>query len=195
MKTKLLILICFGLVELQAQTTHELNWFAGIGSNVDLTIETGDTVRWTWTSPNHSVENNPAGSSVETFDSGILGPIGSTFSYTFTVVGTNDYFCVVHGAGSMSGTITVQDNLSVDEYFKKEFEISQNPHAYNLNISLDSFDDETKVEVFDILGKQVYLGKIQSNTFSIKVNEWDSGVYLVRVVSKTGTQTKRFVKQ
>tara|TARA_R110000796_G_scaffold116524_7_gene229090 strand:+ start:792 stop:998 length:207 start_codon:yes stop_codon:yes gene_type:complete len=58
---------------------HNLDWFAGIGSNVDLTITAGDTVIWTWISPTHTVENID-GSSVETFNSGFLGPNGSTFS-------------------------------------------------------------------------------------------------------------------
>jgi hypothetical protein len=195
MKTKLLIFLFFGLVQLHAQTTHELNWFAGIGSNVDLTIETGDTVRWTWTSPNHTVENNPAGSSVETFDSGFLGPIGSTFSHTFTVEGSNDYFCGVHGAGNMSGTITVQDNLSTDDFVKEVFTILKNPSVFEMNISLSSFDDKTKVEVFDILGKLVFSEKITSMKPNINITEWSPGLYLVKVINGTGVQTKRFVKQ
>jgi len=63
MKTKLLFvfLLFFCFYGIAQTDTYNLNWFAGIGTNVDLTIETGDTVIWTWTSPNHSVENNPAG--------------------------------------------------------------------------------------------------------------------------------------
>ncbi len=103
MKTKLLlILFVIGIFSLDAQTTHNLNWFSGIGPNVDLTIEPGDTVIWTWTSPNHSVENDPAGSSLESFDSGIIFPTGTMFSHTFTVVGSNEfcqYAALAYGNG------------------------------------------------------------------------------------------------
>jgi hypothetical protein len=195
MKTKLLILTCLCLFNLNAQTTHELNWFTNIGTNVDLTIETGDTVRWTWTSANHSVENNPAGTSVETFDSGILGPNGSTFSYTFTVLGTNDYYCIVHSAGSMSGTITVQDNLNVDKFEKEEFIITPNPSFDRLNINLANLNSETKVEVFDILGKRIHFNTLTSAKSSINVSSWSLGIYLVKVTNGFGIQTKRFIKQ
>ena len=138
MKTKLLIVAILLIVcNVNSQTTHNLDWFAGIGSNVDLTIESGDTVIWTWTSPNHTVENDPNGTSVETFDSGFLGPNGSTFSHTFTTIGSNDYFCSVHGAGSMSGTITVTDNLSLEDFDKENsIKLFPNPSTSELNIQL-----------------------------------------------------------
>jgi plastocyanin len=108
MKTALLMLLFFGVLSTNAQTTHNLNWFNGITpENASLTIETGDTVIWTWTSPNHTVES-VAGSVEEPFTSGILGPIGSTYSHTFTVAGTNNYICGIHP--SMMGTITVEDS-------------------------------------------------------------------------------------
>lgn len=136
MKTRLLIVLAFvGMLNINAQTTHNLNWFTGIGSNVDLTIESGDTVKWTWTDPNHTVENVP-GNSVETFDSGFLGSTGSTYSHTFTVVGANDYFCDVHGPASMSGTITVTQNLGIDENGLKPFKIISNPATDLLVIEL-----------------------------------------------------------
>jgi hypothetical protein len=50
MKTKLLIVGLFlGLLNVNAQTTHNLDWFTNIGSDVDLTITSGDTVIWIWT--------------------------------------------------------------------------------------------------------------------------------------------------
>ena len=195
MKTKLLILTFLWVFSLNAQTTHELNWFTNIGSNVDLTIETGDTVRWTWTSPNHSVENNPAGSSVETFNSGVLVPNGSIFSHTFTVIGSNDYYCIIHGGTSMSGTITVQDNLGIDEFKKGEFAITPNPSNYKLNIDLANLNSETKIEVYDVLGKRIHSKMLNNVKSSIIVSNWDSGVYLVKITNGSGTQTKRFVKQ
>ncbi len=196
MKTKLLlILFVIGIFSLDAQTTHNLNWFSGIGPNVDLTIEPGDTVIWTWTSPNHSVENDPAGSSLESFDSGIIFPTGTMFSHTFTVVGSNDYYCGVHGAASMSGTITVEPALGVDEYSISDFTISPNPAKDHMNIELPRGLENARVQVFDVLGNILVNQTISGFAARMNVSNWNNGIYMVRLSSDGVSLTKRFIKQ
>ena len=68
------------------------------------TVSVGDSIVWSWQGNNqHSVTftqtNGP--------DSGILGP-GSTFKVVETQSGVYTYYCKVHGASVMSGTVTVQ---------------------------------------------------------------------------------------
>jgi hypothetical protein len=195
MKTRLLIMLTFiGMLSANAQETHNLNWFTGIGSNVDLTIESGDTVIWTWTNPNHTVENVP-GSSVETFDSGFLGPSGSTFSHTFTAIGANDYFCDVHGAASMSGTITVTENLGVDENELKLFTIVSNPATDLLVVELPQVLTNIKLTIHDVLGKNVFTKTFNENqTINVNVSEFYQGVYLISIESENKKQTQRFIK-
>lgn len=195
MKTKLLFLFTFMVFSLNAQTTHNLDWFMGIGTNADLTIESGDTVIWTWTSPNHTVENDPDGTSVETFDSGILGPNGSTFSHTFTVVGDNDYYCSIHGAASMSGTITVEPSLSVEEDNLANFKMIPNPATSLLNIQFSEVISRGDIEVFTLLGKQVAT-KTFENTREVQMDiaNLASGLYLVSIRSENTIQTRRFIK-
>lgn len=194
MKTRLLILALISIFSVNAQTTHNLEWFAGIGSNVDLTITAGDTVIWTWTSPNHTVENVP-GSSVETFNSGFLGDNGSTFEYTFTVVGDNDYFCGVHGAGSMSGTITVEENLSINDETIRSFNIEKNPVDSSLNINFSQQISDGKIIIYDLLGKAVISEKITNlNDLALDVSALNKGLYLVAINSENGIETKRFIK-
>ncbi|MCB0462330.1 MAG: T9SS type A sorting domain-containing protein [Flavobacteriaceae bacterium] len=197
MKTKLLITITIllGVSKMNSQTTHNLDWFAGIGQNVDLTIDVGDTVIWTWTSPNHTVENVP-GNSVEVFDSGFLGPIGSTYSYTFTVVGDNDYFCGVHGAFSMSGTITVQNNLGVDDFkIDSNFNLYPNPTNSILSISFKNEIPNGTLEVYDMLGKKALSQALDSNKLtSIDISNLNSGLYLIKVSYEGKSETKQFLK-
>ena len=198
MKTKLLITIAILLCisKMNSQTTHNLNWFTGMGQNVDLTIDVGDTVTWTWTSPNHTVENVP-GSSVETFNSGFLGPIGSTFSYTFTVVGDNDYFCGVHGAFSMSGTITVQNNLSTEDFeVGSNFNFYPNPGNSILSLTFKNQVIDGTIEVYDMTGKRVLFQSLNlSKLFSINISNLESGLYLVKASSNGTSETKRFIKK
>jgi len=195
MKTKLLAFIFLVATSaIMAQTTHNLDWFTGIGTDVDLTISQGDTVIWTWTNPNHTVES--ASGSAEDFDSGFLMETGSTFSHTFTVVGSNPYFCGIHGAASMSGTITVE-TLGVEEFNANDtFTILPNPSSSEMNITLPSSIETSTVRVFDLLGKRVLEKELTSQQkVTIDVSKWNSGIYIVRVSSDALTQTKRFVKQ
>jgi len=195
MKTKLLILVFFGTLNLNAQTTYDLIWERDfLSPESDLTIEVGDTVRWTWTDENHTVENVP-GSSVETFNSGFLGPIGSQWSYTFTVVGDNDYFCGIHGADDMSGTITVMENLSVHEEELNTFSIFPNPVSSIVTLKLPSNSDVLQINLFNLLGEKMISKTVRhlDNT-QIDLSFLNSGLYIIRVNNGEQSQSKRIVK-
>lgn len=75
------------------------------------------------------------------------------------------------------------------------FSISPNPGRDNLNLRLSKLNNNTTVEVFDVLGKKIYADRVQTMTKKVNVSQWNNGVYLVRLTSDEGTQTKRFVKQ
>ncbi len=195
MKTKLLLFTFLGFLAANAQTTHNLDWFMGIGSNVDLTIDQGDTVIWTWgDAVPHTVENDP-GNSVETFNSGVITGMGETYSYTFTVVGANDYFCGVHGPASMSGTITVNEVLGFEENQLNTVNIYPTPASSTLNLTLPKSMQTGQITVFDILGKQIFSQDFESNnTLVINVSNWTSGSYFLKVVSGENTHTQQFIK-
>ncbi len=78
---------------------------------------------------------------------------------------------------------------------KDQFTISPNPAKSELNIKLPNTNEDSNLEVFDILGKRVYKGLITQLESSVNVSNWKSGVYLVRVSNTKATQTKRFIKQ
>lgn len=93
--------------------------------------------------------------------------------------------------------ITASTTLSRRGFDNKnnEFTIYPNPSRSKLNITLPKLDNNSKVEVYNILGSKVYGTTLGTLKTSINVSQWNSGVYLVRVSSDTGTVTKRFVKQ
>ena len=75
-----------------------------------VTITTGQTVEWVNNDPYaHTVTSgNPADNDVgQVFDSGNINA-GQTFSFKFNNAGTFKYFCRIHGAQAMSGTVVVQ---------------------------------------------------------------------------------------
>jgi plastocyanin len=195
MRTKLLLLTFLGFLTASAQNTHNLNWEMGIGSHVDLTIDQGDTVIWTWRdNAPHTVENE-AGNSVETFNSGVISGMGETYAYTFTVAGDNRYFCGIHGANSMSGTITVREVLGVGENNLSSISIYPNPSSSIINLVVPNNIQSGQIIVFDIIGKQIYSEEFESNTkISINIVNWSPGSYFLKVISGENAITKRFIK-
>ena len=70
-------------------------------SPASLTIKAGDTVTWI----NKDSAPHTATADDKSFDSDRL-ETDDSFSFTFTSVGTNPYFCNIHP--SMKGSVTVQ---------------------------------------------------------------------------------------
>jgi plastocyanin len=195
MKTNLLMMLFFGICTLQAQTTHNLNWERNFTSpQSDLTIEIGDTVRWTWTDTfPHTVENNTG--STETFNSGTITGLGQTFSYTFTAVGINPYLCGIHGAGSMSGTITVVNELSVDEFTTSKITMFPNPVNTELKIQFPDNFIEGTIKMFNVSGIQV-LSQFVNNglrELTLDVSQFNSGMYFIKYQFGEILETKRLI--
>ncbi|MCK0178241.1 T9SS type A sorting domain-containing protein [Flavobacteriaceae bacterium S0862] len=82
-----------------------------------------------------------------------------------------------------------------DNKLENAFSISPNPGRDRLNLKLSKIDNNSTFEVFDVLGKKIYADRISTINKSVDVSQWNNGVYLVRLISDKGTQTKRFVKQ
>ena len=80
--------------------------FAFVPAN--LTIDVGDTVRWTQKDAvTHTTTSGPNGVADGLWDSGNMTlAANTTFSFTFTEAGTHPYFCRPHKS-FMRGTITV----------------------------------------------------------------------------------------
>jgi plastocyanin len=87
---------------------HDVSITDGMAfSPENLTINVGDTVVWT----NNDDSPHTVTADDDQFNSGNMGE-GATWSYTFTVAGTYDYYCSYHS--SMTGTVTVVEG-NVDD--------------------------------------------------------------------------------
>lgn len=78
--------------------------------DIELILNVGDTVEWTWVSGFHNVASGFPGGG----DEGVLfrsgdptDTAGTTFSYTFMDVGTVGYFCEIHESMGMVSQVTV----------------------------------------------------------------------------------------
>jgi hypothetical protein len=205
-KTLLTLLLFFTFVFSFSQTeTITIPWnFFSVPAEDDpdtlfdtnITIEEGDTVEWVFEGFGHNVKSVPRGTFGTPGDDFTFYDAPYTYSYTFMDVGVFDFECFPHSS-LMYGTITVvpEGTLSLDNVNKIDFSIYPNPSGYKLNINLAQNTNNTKIEVYDILGKRIHSQILTSMQSSINVSRWNLGVYLVKITNKIGTQTKRFVKE
>ncbi|CAM3494469.1 Amicyanin [Aequorivita lipolytica] len=193
MKKITLIIAFFSITSIFSQTTFDLNWAIGTsGTAASVTIETGDTVRWTLTDGFSHTVTSIAGSSVETFDSGTFSGIGSQYSFTFSVEGANDYKCNFH-PGSMFGKITVESGLSVEDKFVKNLNFYPNPVKNDLTIS--SLYKVDSYQIYNVLGSLVAEGKGNGNITLVDMSRMNSGLYFVKVTSKNMQTTLKIAKK
>lgn len=93
-----------------------------VSSNVftpkDITIETGQIVRWVNTGGSHNVNGKQSvyPSNPESFYSGDPSSDAWTFDFQFTKSGVYQYQCDPHASLGMKGTVTVKDPVMVDPY-------------------------------------------------------------------------------
>lgn len=185
MKKITLLFAFFAALTLSAQTTHNINWFIGADPGT-LNVDVGDTVNWIWTDgAPHTVTSD--GSAQESFDSGVL-PAGSDFSFTFTEVGTNPYFCGVHP--SMVGTIEV-NALSVDDQDPLAFSFYPNPVKDFLFIN--SIENMDRVLLHDMSGRLLMDAPVNNKRTSVYMGVFKSGLYFVTVKSGNAERSLKIV--
>lgn len=109
-KLWLFVLVC--MASASFATVHVVNVNGASFSPADVTVTEGDTIRWI--KPAGGFHNVAEVSNPPFFRSG--NATSSAFTYNFPVpsgtAGTYDYECEVHGAGGMTGTVTVEAGAS-----------------------------------------------------------------------------------
>jgi plastocyanin len=176
---------------LTSQNVVEIAWGQSINESVaSPTIETGDTVLWTWKdSSQKSVTSLPNGS--EDFDSGSLKGMNHEFSYTFTKTGITEY--QNDSDPSMHGKVTVVSKLSTEDKFVKNLNFFPNPVKNDLTIS--SIFKVEGYQIYNILGTLVSEGKGTGVLTQVDMSRLNSGLYFVKVTSGSMQTTLKIAKK
>lgn len=115
-------------------------------SPANVTIQVGDTVRWVWAYPGHSVvsgaqcqEDNKFCSSTDTNCSNpaVLGA-GATYSHTFNSPGSFPYFCSIHCDFNMVGQVTVQGSAgggSTFQFSQATYSVNEGSGSVNITVT------------------------------------------------------------
>ncbi|RBP29025.1 putative secreted protein (Por secretion system target) [Oceanihabitans sediminis] len=84
-------------------------------------------------------------------------------------------------------------NLSTNNFSQNEVKILPNPVENILKIKFDG-SQETKIEIFDILGKKVFT-KTLLQSQNIQLDNLKSGVYIMKLTQGKATITKKLIKK
>ena len=195
MKTKLLFILSLFITTISAQQTYDLPWTTnGSSANQQLSIDVGDTVRWTWDSMGHNlVQLN--GETEPGFGEGYVQSPGHQYSHTFTTVGAHDYHCGPH-PDSMYGTITVNESsASTEEVSILSISLYPNPSSEYIKIISSDLSETVKINVFDVLGKLTFSDLTDDiNNYSLDVSNLKSGVYFITISTKNKNSLNKFIK-
>ena len=179
-----LLLTCSAFLTAQA-TLHEVevggNPFAGVAPYYTpqfITIQAGDTVRWTWADGFHSVTSTSGPTS---FDSGeTSGPF--VFQVTFNTAGLIEYECTVgNHADTQFGTITVEDQ-STGILLPEAAKLYPMPFAENLHLSVPDLKLGSQIEVIEIAnGRPLLSFQYAPPLTQLPLGELPRGPYLLRI--------------
>ncbi|MGJ8666275.1 MAG: T9SS type A sorting domain-containing protein [Patiriisocius sp.] len=193
MKKITLLMMLFTIGILGAQTTHDIVWTNGAGTSGEATktIETGDTVRWTWgNTAGHDIFSSDPDAPAD-FGTGIISQQGFVYEYTFTEEAVIDYICTPH-SGNMFGTITVIDALSTQDKFATNLNYFPNP--VNDKMTITSLYELDSYEVYSVLGKKIMQKEADGNFAQIDMSNLNSGLYLVTAISGDFKTTFKVIK-
>ena len=100
------------------------------------------------------------------------------------------------GDGTQNG-VDNWSTLGIDDFeVGSNINLYPNPSNSILNVQIKNSASNVQLKVYDLLGKRVYKETMTSNEVSkIDVSNWDTGLYLIKISSDTGEETKRFIKQ
>lgn len=81
---------------------------------------------------------------------------------------------------SSSQNLTIPDFSKINNNLKSQ--INVNPNPFSNQLSFTNLSNNTKIEIFNIHGQLVYDGPlVTENKIEISTNNWESGIYLVKI--------------
>jgi len=90
--------------------------------------------------------------------------------------------------------IEALSTLGFDDLKLNYFSILPNPVNSMLQLKTNNNTVISKLEIFDIFGKNVYTQKNNDLIEFIDVSDWNQGVYIIKVSNDISSLTKKFIK-
>jgi plastocyanin len=182
MKAILSIFLVAAACIAQAQTSHNVAVQNNSFNPANLSIQVGDTVRWTNNSGSHNVNGKASTfpSNPESFGNNV--GTGWVFTHVFATAGSYDYQCDPHAAMGMTGKITVTPISSVSEAGAAQAAVFPNPaHDFVVFEFEQDLEPGSTLLVFDMAGREMTRLALSGSGARLETGNWTGGVYLYQV--------------
>ena len=109
---------------------------------------------------------------------------------------TRPNYFLGYGIPNLSNALDAGIILGVDDVsgFQNQIQFYPNPVINDLHISLPSSEKQVQLKLYNVLGKEVLESNVQNSSI-IDVSFLAKGVYLMKVDTQNGTQTKKLIKR
>jgi len=188
----LLLLVGFLANSAAAQTTVDVTASGGTFTPTDVTIDVGDTVRWTNTSGNHNVNGTTVTFPTNPESFGNALDTGWVYTYVFTTAGTYDYQCDLHEAFGMTGTVTVVSTSDIGSDLATSNNVVSNIYpipssefvVIELTQELLSANTKLIAVVYDLMGKEILRSEsITDAKITLNTEGWTNSAYVFHLMS------------
>jgi len=202
MKTKFIFFITLFFISFTAfSTTWTITNSGDAFTPTSITINVGDTVVFSITTMHNVVEVSQAtwnadGSTALT--GGFQLPYGGGTLSSQLTVGTHYYVCQPHASLGMKGIIIVQSTLGINENtLKTSASIYPNPSKGRFQLSINNIDltKNSFVEIYNIVGAQVFQSAIINPRLDIDLSNQSKGIYFIKIVNGQTILTRKTVIQ
>ena len=160
--------------------------------NLTATAKSSSSIELTW-----DAVNNASSYFVYCNDVEIANITGTTYlvenlkanteyCYTVTAMGVDTESDHSKEACATTSGESLAENTSL-------FNIFPNPATDNL--SIEANEEITEVNIYNIIGVNVYNEQCTNNNLNVNISDFNSGVYFVKVKTGNGETVKRFIKQ
>ncbi len=131
---------------------------------------------------------------------------GDGFDYIFTHTdntipviwarGNTASMTLAYHEGSNRGIASIPFSVLSEEDFNTiQFMLYPNPTKDILNVVLPSNIEKAQVEIYSVLGKKVLVSKLNKYFNKIEVSNFNSGIYLIKIITDKAYSVKQFVKK
>ena len=175
-----------------AQTTVDVTASGSTFTPTDITIDVGDTVRWTNTSGTHNVNGTTGTFPANPESFGNALSTGWVYEYVFNTAGNYGYQCDAHEAFGMTGTVTVLDLVDIGEDLEETNTVVSNIYpvpasefvVIELTQGLLSTNTELIAVVYDLMGKEIVRSEnIKDTKIKFDTESWPNSVYVFHLLS------------
>jgi hypothetical protein len=135
----------------------------GTFTPTDVTIDVGDTVRWTNSSGTHNVNGTTVTFPTNPESFGNALGTAWVYTYVFNTAGNYDYQCDAHVTSGMTGTVTVVSTSDIGNDLATSNNVVSNIYpipssefvVIELTQELLSTNTELTAVVYDLMGKEI----------------------------------------